>query len=833
MLNKYTVSIKTLSNEILCSLQDAVKEKEDVLVIHSSLYRLMINEETIKWAFIDAISKIIARGYTIAIPSFTFSFTKSKIFDINKTGSEVGILANWVQTYIDSTRTVHPIYSFVVAGKRANEICKCTNSSCFGEDSTFALLEKLNARIFMMGCTWNFCTQFHLYEEEKQVPYRKYKNFDGIYRQSNSKVEQISTKMYVRKLDANPINNYDEIVNELISEKLIHITTLFNINVESVNSRKFGKVCRSALNGNIFSFLENQAEVISNLESIKERELLPEIPIAILGSNNNNLFVKSLEREISKVLNNNCLVFSPEYGQLYSDIHKPDSRINQLKTKYAFFIDRIEDIYKSDLFESSQNQQFKNLDLYINTILKFAEGSSSNIYVNSFFVYDSFPTGIIKSNQLIKEFIDLCNQRLAKAFKKYVNIIIIDLQVINHRFSSGKISDPRLWFVGRIPYSSAYTDYLIENFLSLILSSEGKYIRAIALDLDNTLWGGILGEDGKDQLKLGGDYPGNSFKHFQQTILHLSKKYEIVLFLLSKNDKEEAINTIKSLTDMHIQESDITDLEINWDQKWVNLAKISHRIGIGLEHIAFVDDNPLERELMKRNLPDVKTIDLPKDPAMFSTELLSNIFIRASMVNNSSNRDKQRDYKAKKSYDIEKCKFNSIEDFFESLKISLFLNKLSAENISRSSQLVSKTNQFNTTSIRYTAKELQDISDSKEGKVIVIGYKDKFSEFENIGVIILKKDVENFHSLVIDLFLLSCRYLGREIETAILSWVSLWARNNSYNNIVGRIVPSKRNEPVRRIYEKFGFFELKSNLWSLDCNDKNIEMPNWIKLIEK
>ena len=387
------------------------------------------------------------------------------------------------------------------------------------------------------------------------------------------------------------------------------------------------------------------------------------------------------------------------------------------------------------------------------------------------------------------------------------------------------MSDERLWFLGRFPFSAPFTEKFADRLAGLVLASLGKTARLLVLDLDNTLWGGVLGEDGIEGLALGGDFPGNAYRHFQSVLKELSAR-GIALAVVSKNDEKEALAAINSLPAMLIREGDLAGWRIGWGDKSASVASLADDLGLGLESIAFIDDNPAERARMRMALPDVKVIDLPDDPAGYARAVLESPYLACLSIT-AEDRKRAKSYVQKRKLESERGSFADEAAFLRHLQPRVQITPRDARNSQRVQQLIAKTNQFNTTLRRFTAPEL-DAFEKAGGGVYVIALEDRYSELENIGVIAVDWTRER---AVIDPFLLSCRILGRGVETAVLAWLVGEARARGIADVVGKVIEAPRNEPARNVYRAHGFVAGKAaGEWVYETRNKTLAIPDWVEL---
>lgn len=819
MVNKSISGVCPLGeHEIYQTLKRVIPSGPCWVVIHSSLIHFEVNNSTLKWDFLAAIKKLVEEGYTIFVPSFTFSFTKTGIYNKVTTLSETGLLADWVFQLNNSSRTAHPIYSHVIVGPDTKEAMTADITSCFGGDTIFAMFERKNARVVMFGCGWKYCTSFHYFEELFQVPYRYYKKFYFADHSDN-------TEMFVRDIAKKIRNDFSPAVERLRENLLIESQTLNNGLVESCGFRELSLTCRELLGNDNCIFADNRVLLKKLLNDDDEAKEL-KLNVGFFGSSNLDILVHKFNDRCQNLVPGSTIKsVTSEFGQMYSDLF--GNKLTALSLDYSFLPDRLEDIYQVSSIDLIDQENLEPLELYIDFISKVSKINTRNVYVNGFTVSGEDINGpiFIKGLQNTSDFVARANRLLRTEIEKHSNIFLVALDVM---LAGIRDNDPRLWYHGRVPFSDAVSQRMAESFCSFISHDLGRTARLIIFDLDNTLWSGVVGEDGLKGIKIGGDFPGNAFKDFQATILKL-KERGIALAVVSKNDSDLALSAINDHPENLIRESDLASHRINWDEKYKNIINICDDLSLSLRNVLFVDDNPVEREKVKVNLPEVHVLELPEDPALYRGCLLSHVSLGVSNIS-SEDLKRSQSYDNRKEFKNAQNSFANINDFYRTLKIEISIQALSDGNFSRASQLINKTNQFNTTTMKYSLQELESINSSPDKLVRVIGYKDKMSSFENMGLFILRKEDK---SIIIESLLLSCRILERGVEQAALSWIYNYAKSQAMKSIVGKVVVSPRNTPAQDVYKKNGFrFDKVSSSWDRSLTSK-IVAPVWTRLIEE
>jgi len=359
----------------------------------------------------------------------------------------------------------------------------------------------------------------------------------------------------------------------------------------------------------------------------------------------------------------------------------------------------------------------------------------------------------------------------------------------------------------------------------------GKVAKALVVDLDNTLWGGVIGEDGMTGIALGQEYPGAAYQQLQRALLDLSER-GVLLAVCSKNNPDDALEAIDSHPGMLLRRRHFAALRINWTDKATNLRAIAEELNIGVDALAFLDDNPVERQQVRRELPEVTVIDLPGDPMSYAATVRAcPVFER--LVLSSEDRQRGEYYAAQRERVELEQSATSREDFYRSLEQEIDIAPATPATIARIAQLTQKTNQFNLTTRRYTDEEISRFAAAGDGQVLSIVVRDRYGDNGLVGVA-LTHDADD--ACEIDTFLLSCRVIARTVETAFLSYVTEQAKRRGCVAVRGWFRPTKKNAPCRDFYELHGFSRVAedngASLWELDLRQREpVPSPAWIRVL--
>tara|TARA_B100001063_G_scaffold151056_1_gene140952 strand:- start:849 stop:1982 length:1134 start_codon:yes stop_codon:yes gene_type:complete len=340
-----------------------------------------------------------------------------------------------------------------------------------------------------------------------------------------------------------------------------------------------------------------------------------------------------------------------------------------------------------------------------------------------------------------------------------------------------------------------------KHTLDIIKTLNGRFNKCIILDLDNTTWGGIIGDDGIEKIQVGNLGIGKAFSEFQLWVKKL-KNRGIIIAVCSKNTESVAVEPFKKHPDMILKMEDISVFVANWENKADNIRYIQNVLNIGFDSMVFIDDNPFERNIVRENITEICVPEMPEDPADYLEYLYSlNLFETISYSD--------LDYARTKKYQIEakrissQKKYTNQNDFLKSLKMVSKIESFNNFNTPRIAELSQRSNQFNLRTVRYTEKDIASISDSKNHFTFAFNLKDKFGDHGIICVIILEK--QDINTLFIDTWLMSCRVLKRGMEKFVLNYLAKFCTQNNYKFITGEYILTTKNAIVKDHYLNLGF----------------------------
>ena len=362
--------------------------------------------------------------------------------------------------------------------------------------------------------------------------------------------------------------------------------------------------------------------------------------------------------------------------------------------------------------------------------------------------------------------------------------------------------DPALWHRAKQEISPAAAPMYGELVARLLAAKQGRSAKCLVLDLDNTLWGGVVGDDGLEGLVIGqGSALGEAFVAFQEYARELSRR-GVILAVCSKNDEVNAVEPFEKHPEMVLERHDIASFVANWSDKASNLRAIAEELNIGIDSLVFVDDNPFERSLVRRELPMVAVPEIGDDPATFAQTLADAGYFEGLAVT-EEDRARTDQYQGNRQRERLKDSATDLDSYLRSLEMELIWRPFDKLGFQRTVQLINKTNQFNLTTRRYTDEDVLAIMGDSRAFGLQLRLVDRFGDNGIIAIVIGKMQGEE--DLMIDTWLMSCRVLGRQVEPTTLNLVAEQAKRLGARRLIGEYLPTKKNGMVKDHYGKLGF----------------------------
>ena len=425
--------------------------------------------------------------------------------------------------------------------------------------------------------------------------------------------------------------------------------------------------------------------------------------------------------------------------------------------------------------------------------------------------------------------IEAINRRLLDLAAGLAGVYVLDYDGLVARHGRLAWHEPRKWLTARLPIAPSCLMHLVREWLRLLFPLTGRSCKALVLDLDNTLWGGVVGEDGVEGIELGLEYPGAAWRGLQRVALDLFHR-GILLAVCSKNNEADALEAFDGHPGMLLEREHIAAWRINWTDKATNLRQIAEELNIGVDALALVDDNPAERLWVREQLPEVHVIELPADPFGYAEAVSADpVFERLDLL--QEDRARGRHYVQERQRSDLAATLRSPEDFYRSLQMRIEVAPVTPHTRPRVAQLTRKTNQFNLTTHRYTEQEIEALAASPDRTVLSMRSLDRFGDNGLVGVAILHFQGE---TCIIDTFLLSCRVIGRTLESAFLALIADRARHAGASRLQGWFLPTKKNTPAGDFYTSHGFICVahrdEGSCWELELDGAELHVPAWVEV---
>jgi len=492
-----------------------------------------------------------------------------------------------------------------------------------------------------------------------------------------------------------------------------------------------------------------------------------------------------------------------------------------------------EDFYSGFMkFSEKEQHRAEIIDQLKKLLSLLTSRTKALVLMNNFMVPSFTPLGILdnKMDMGLKSFFYGLNQRLTDLYRESNQVYVVDLEGVASKHGKSRCLNYQMYYMGSFGLSESFLPVVAEEYMGYIKALKNLTRKCIVLDLDNILWGGIIGEDGFDGIKLGKDSPGNAYVDFQRLLLSYYNR-GIILAINSKNNYEDAIKVIREHPYMVLREKHFATMRINWQDKVQNMIELAKEINIGLDSMAFVDDNPREREQIKQALPQILVVDMPSSPFLYRQALEDlNDFNVLALTEEDKMRGEM--YYARKMREELRESMTSVEDFLKSLEMKIVIKYADDFNLPRIARMVNKTNQFNLTTRRYTDVEIKKMREKREEfSIYSLQVIDKFGDEGIVGVAIVRKEPQTW---ILDSFLMSCRVIGRKVETAFLAKIVADAKKEGISTIIGEYIPTQKNAPVKDFYPDHGFekFLQEGDLskWRLDLTQSTVKMPKWLEV---
>lgn len=542
-------------------------------------------------------------------------------------------------------------------------------------------------------------------------------------------------------------------------------------------------------------------ELKKNLK--KDFTSFPKMKVAVLGDSATQLLCIALRGQGFEA-GLDIGVLEGDYDRIYETAIDPGNAIYSEDISYIFIVQSTEKLQKE--FYSALNDQRggfaeekkKYFETLVATIGRYTKAKI--IFFNFPEINDAVFGGFSSKtpfsflHQLRK--INVGMQDIATENK---NVFIADILSASNAAGAAATRSAKWYITTQNVFQLDFLAAVAKTCTDMLAAFAGKFKKCLVLDLDNTMWGGIIGDDGIDHIQLGDLGIGKAFTQLQYWVKEL-KNRGVIIVVCSKNDEHTAKEVFEKHPDMILRTEDLSLFVANWSNKGDNIKYIQEVLNIGMDSLVFIDDNPFERNLVKMMHPEVTVPELPDDPADYLPFLQSlNLFETVSFTDEDTVRTKQ--YKEESQRVVMQQSFESVDEYLVSLQMEANIEGITSYNLGRCAQLTQRSNQFNLTTIRYSEGQLQHFID-EGGKALCISLKDKFGDYGLISLVLLEKKEEE---CLINTWIMSCRVLKRGVEELAVNEMVSRASAMGCSSLTGRYLPTPKNDMVKELYSTMGF----------------------------
>ena len=528
--------------------------------------------------------------------------------------------------------------------------------------------------------------------------------------------------------------------------------------------------------------------------------------IAVIGSSSIQL-ISSVFRALLTRYDIYADVYEGEYNGILMDVFDTASKLYSFEPEYIVIIPDYRDVelYCPSVFADEKDvnksvndayEQYARMFEKIHEILPRTQVLITNFVTPVFEPMGSLATNYIFSK---RSFYRLLNLVLTKEHPPFV--FVLDVEELAEYIGKRTFINETSYYLNKSGFDLQYIGYFCDLIARQFEAFSGKPRKCLVLDLDNTLWGGVVGDLGYDGIILDpNDAVGEAFRAFQKYIVEI-KNRGVIICVCSKNDDANAREPFEKNENMILKISDISAFYANWDDKATNIKRIANELNIGTDSMVFFDDNPAERELIKEFLPEVKVIDVPDDPALYIRALdREYAFEWTQLTKEDLGRTETYAQNSIRNALMEKC--FDYDDYLRNLQMKIECSALSDADVSRFVQLTNKSNQFNLRTNRYTEAEVLGLKNDNSYELLTIKLEDRFSKYGIIGCVILNFEGE---SCFVENWVMSCRVLKKGVENYTIEQIVDIAKKRGCSKVFGEFIPTKKNSMVSELYAAFGF----------------------------
>ena len=553
--------------------------------------------------------------------------------------------------------------------------------------------------------------------------------------------------------------------------------------------------------------------------------VLPTSKIALVGDTATQLLCTAI-RGMGVERGYNIDIFEAEYNQVERQFMTPTSELYEFDADFIVVFQSTHKLgeYHSALTTEQQEQlAYERIQFVSDICNNPALASKKIIYFNYPEIEDTvFGSYANKVESSFTYQIRKLNYELMRLAQQFPNLFICDIAGLQNKLGRDQMFAANVYTSTEMVLSIDALPYVASRVMDIVCAIKGQFKKCLILDLDNTVWGGVIGDDGLEGIQLGhGLGIGKAFTEFQMWVKKL-KQRGIMICVASKNNEETAKEPFEKHPDMVLKLDDIAVFQANWETKVDNIRTIQSILNIGFDSMVFLDDNPFERNMVRENIPGITVPELPQAPEEYLEFLYSlNLFETASYSNADKDRTKHYQVEAKR-VSLQKT-FANEADFLKSLKMVSTVSGFTKFNTPRVAQLSQRSNQFNLRTIRYTEADITNMAENPDVIDLSFTLEDKFGDNGLIAVVIMKK--QDAETLFVDTWFMSCRVLKRGMENFTLNTMVERAKNAGYKKIIGEYLPTQKNKMVENHYSGLGFTKIEESSTSRYVLDVDTYQP--------
>lgn len=531
-------------------------------------------------------------------------------------------------------------------------------------------------------------------------------------------------------------------------------------------------------------------------------------------------------------------IYLGEYNQYAQEILNPQSGLYGSNPEFTILFIETRTLLGDNFFmpysisdEARRDFVKEKYQEIVSLVECVKKNSSSKILIHNFEIPTHSPLGILENKQSFGfvEAIEKLNDMLRDIFKQDPRVFVFDYECFCGRAGKERIFDHKMYYLGDIKLNPQLIPALAKEYVGYLKPLLSRSKKCLVLDCDNTLWGGIIGEDGIEGIRLGPTPEGRPFLEFQKHIFSLFQR-GVVLAINSKNNYDDVIRVLREHPHMILKEEHFAAVRINWEDKVANMRALANDLNLGIDSFVFVDDEQINRDMVRSMIPEVSVVELPADPALYM-KTISEIDDFHILALTDEDKERGKMYAVDRQRKEIQSIATDLNEYLRGLQTVVAIERANSMTIPRIAQLTQKTNQFNMTTRRYLQEDIEGLARRGDFLVISLSARDRFGDNGVVGVAIIEKGSNQWR---IDSFLLSCRVIGRRIEETLLAYIAQQAAKESADILIGEFISSKKNAPAKGFYEKNGFVHARDNaqteIWEYDLT-KEYSFPDFIQVI--